>query len=75
MKYVIVIEKAEHNYSAYCPDVLGCVAVGDTLEEVRQQMAEALEFHFEGLLMDNDPIPTAQTIVDYVDVESPKTTL
>ena len=46
MKYAIVIERAEHNYSAYCPDVLGCLAVGDTLEKVKQQMAEALEFHY-----------------------------
>lgn len=71
MKYPIVIEKAEHNYSAYCPDVDGCVAVGDTLEEVKQQMAEALEFHFEGLLMDKDPVPEAQSIVDYVEVNIP----
>lgn len=75
MKYAIVIEKAEHNYSAYCPDVLGCVSVGDTLEEVKHQMAEALDFHFEGLMMDGDPIPTAQTIVDYIDVDVPNTIL
>lgn len=71
MKYSIVIEKAEHNYAAYSPDVDGCVATGDTIESVKQQIAEALEFHFEGLLMDKDPIPSARTIVDYVEVNVP----
>lgn len=75
MKYAIVIEKAEHNYSAYCLDVFGCVAVGDTIEQVKQRMVEALEFHFEGLLMDGDPIPQAETIVDYIDVDIPNTIL
>ena len=71
MKYSIIIEKAKYNYSAYCPDVDGCVAVGDTIEEVKQQMAEALEFHFESMLMDGDPIPQPESIADYVEVNIP----
>ncbi len=49
MHYAIVIEKAENNYAAYAPDVQGCAATGATIEEVKQQIQEALEFHFEGL--------------------------
>ena len=71
MKYPIIIEKAENNYSAYSPDVDGCVAVGDTVEEVKQQMAEALEFHFEGMLKDNESIPQPESIVDSVEVNIP----
>ena len=74
MKYSIIIEKAQNNYAAYSPDVDGCVAVGDTIEEVKQQMVEALEFHFEGLLLDNEPIPQSKSIVDTVEVNVPSTT-
>ncbi len=47
MRYVVVIEKAENNYSAYAPDLPGCIATGATLEETRQQIREAIEFHLE----------------------------
>ena len=57
MRYAVVIERAEHNYSAYVPDVDGCVATGDTVEEVTAQIAEALAFHFTGMAEDGDPIP------------------
>ncbi|MBN3891628.1 MAG: type II toxin-antitoxin system HicB family antitoxin [Nostoc sp. JL31] len=56
MQYVVVIEKAEGNYSAYVPDLPGCVAVGETLEEVKQMITEAIEFHIEGMLEDGLPI-------------------
>ncbi len=49
MKYTIIIEKAEENYSAYCPDLPGCIATGRTEEETIQRMKEAIEFHIEGL--------------------------
>jgi predicted RNase H-like HicB family nuclease len=61
MKYTVVIEKAKKNYSAYVPDLPGCVAVGDTLEEVKQMIREAIEFHLEGMLLDGEPVPEATT--------------
>ena len=69
MKYAIVIEKVEgSNYSAYVPDLPGCVATGDTLQEVKQLMQEGIEFHLEGMRKDGDPIPEPTTIADYVEV-------
>ncbi len=57
-RYLILIEGGPpSNYSAWSPDVLGCVAVGDTLEEVERQMLEALAFHLEGMAEDGDPPP------------------
>ncbi len=55
--YLIIIEKSENGYSAYCPDVPGCIAAGDTIEETRKLFLEALEFHFKGLQEDGLPIP------------------
>ena len=55
--YLVVIGKTATGYSAHCPDVLGCAAVGRTVEEVLANMKEALEFHFEGMREDGDPIP------------------
>ena len=68
MRYAIVIEKAENNYSAYVPDLPGCVATGATVEEVEAEIREAIEFHLEGMREDGDPFPPAQSKVDYVDV-------
>ncbi len=68
MRYAIVIEKAPNNYSAYVPDLPGCVATGATIEEVESEIREAIEFHLEGLREDGTPIPPAQSKVDYVDV-------
>ena len=70
MRYAIVIEKAENNYSAYVPDVPGCIATGDSLEEVEVEIREAIEFHLEGLRQDGVPIPPPQSRVDYVDVSA-----
>jgi predicted RNase H-like HicB family nuclease len=56
-KYTIVIERAENNYSAYCPDLPGCIATGSTEEETVQKMKEAIEFHIEGLRKENFTIP------------------
>ena len=67
-KYAVVIEKAENNYSAYIPDVPGCVAVGTTIEEVRQILAEALVSHIELMREAGEPIPEASTVTDYVEV-------
>ena len=68
MRYAIVIEKAEGNYSAYVPDLPGCVATGATLEEVEQQIREAIEFHLDGMREDGIPIPMPSSRVEYVDV-------
>jgi predicted RNase H-like HicB family nuclease len=67
MRYVIVIEQANGNYSAYVPDVPGCVATGATLDEVQQAMQEALAFHLEGLREEGLPIPQPSTVA-YVEV-------
>ncbi len=68
MRYAIVIEKAATNYSAYVPDLPGCVATGQTVEEAGQQIREAIEFHLEGLREDGLPIPSPQSQVEYVEV-------
>jgi len=56
-RYLIVIEKGERNYSAYCPDLPGCVATGETVEETETQMVEAIRFHLDGLARDGAAIP------------------
>ncbi|TMH87917.1 MAG: type II toxin-antitoxin system HicB family antitoxin [Betaproteobacteria bacterium] len=68
MRYAIVIEKAENNYSAYVPDLPGCVATGATVEEVEGQIREAIEFHLDGLREDGVVIPQPASRVEYVDV-------
>jgi predicted RNase H-like HicB family nuclease len=68
MQYAIVIEKAENNYSAYVPDLPGCIATGVTVEEVEQQIREAIGFHLEGLREDGVPIPGPASRVMYVEV-------
>ena len=61
--YAVVIENAGENYSAYVPDLPGCVAVGDTIEETEAEIRDAIQFHIEGLKEDGLPIPTPQTVV------------
>ena len=68
MRYAIVIEAGEGNFSAYVPDLPGCVATGATVEETESQIREAIEFHLAGLRADNLPIPPASSRVDYVEV-------
>lgn len=68
MRYAIVIEKAENNYSAYVPDLPGCVATGITLEQVEIEIRQAIEFHIEGLRDDGLLVPAPASTVDYVDV-------
>jgi predicted RNase H-like HicB family nuclease len=74
VRYAVIFEKAENNYSAYVPDLPGCIAVGDTIAEVEQMIREAIEFHLEGMALDGDPIPAPSTQCGYVDVELPKVT-
>lgn len=68
MRYAIVIEKAQGNYSAYVPDLPGCVATGRTVAEVEAEMREAIAFHVEGLRADGLPVPAASSQVEYLDV-------
>jgi len=68
MKYAIVIEKAENNFSAYVPDLPGCVATGATVEELEAQIREAIEFHLEGMREDGLPISVPQSRVEYIEV-------
>ena len=70
MRYAVVIEKGEGNYSAYVPDLPGCVAVGDTVEETQREIQEAIEFHLEGLRAEGLPIPEPSSRVDYVEVSA-----
>ena len=68
MRYAIVIEKANGNYSAYVPDLPGCVATGATVEETEQSIREAIEFHLDGMKEDGLAIPAPSVRVEYVDV-------
>ena len=68
MRYAIIIDKTENNYGAWAPDLPGCVAVGDTVEEVEQLMREAIELHLAGMREDGDPIPPPTVQVNYGDV-------
>ena len=69
MRYAVVIEKGERNYSAYVPDLPGCVSVGDTLDEVKAEIREAIEFHLEGMREDGSPIPKPSSWAEYVEVD------
>lgn len=68
MRYAIVIEKANSNYSAYVPDLPGCVAAGATLEETERLIREAIPLHLQGMREDGQPVPPASSKVEYVEV-------
>jgi len=68
MRYAIVIEKAGGNFSAYVPDLPGCVATGATIGEVESQIREAIELHLRGMREDGTPIPPPSSRVEYVEV-------
>ena len=68
MRYAVVIERAASNYSAYVPDLPGCVATGATIEEVEAQIREAIALHLDGLREDGIAIPPPSSHVEYVDV-------
>lgn len=67
-RYAIVIEQAEGNYSAYVPDLPGCVAVGDTLVEIETMIREAIAFHLEGMQLNGEPIPQPSSLCQYVEI-------
>ena len=68
MRYAIVVEKTENNFSAYVPDLPGCVATGQTLEETENEIRAAIAFHIEGLREDGLVIPQPVSIVEYLEV-------
>ncbi|QDM18280.1 type II toxin-antitoxin system HicB family antitoxin [Tardiphaga sp. vice352] len=67
MRYAIVIEKADGNYSAYVPDLPGCVTTGDTIKAVEVEIRDAIRFHIDGLKEDGLPVPAPTSIADYVE--------
>lgn len=67
MRYAIVIEKADGNYSAYVPDLPGCEATGDTVKAVEVEIRDAIRFHIDGLKEDGLPVPAPTSIADYVE--------
>ncbi|ASF46648.1 type II toxin-antitoxin system HicB family antitoxin [Methylovulum psychrotolerans] len=68
MRYAIIIEQAEGNYSAYVPDLPGCVSTGASLDEIEQNIREAITFHLDGLREDGLPIPIPSTVVEYCEL-------
>ncbi len=67
-RYLIIIEKANGNFSAYSPDLPGCIATGKTQEEVARNMHDAIEMHLQGLREDDLPIPQPSVVAEYVTV-------
>ena len=67
-RFLVVIEKAGDNYSAYSPDLPGCIATGTTREETEQNIHEAIDLHIQGLKEDNLPIPESSSFAEYVAV-------
>lgn len=68
MRYAIVIEKAESNFSAYVPDLPGCVVTGASIQQVEIEIREAIEFHIDGLREDGDLIPLPSSQVEYIEI-------
>jgi len=68
VRYAVIIEKGPTSYGAYVPDLPGCVAAGDTREEVVKLIQEAIEFHIEGLKEDGEPIPPPSSSIEFIDV-------
>ncbi|HJU53083.1 MAG TPA: type II toxin-antitoxin system HicB family antitoxin [Pyrinomonadaceae bacterium] len=67
MRYAMIIEKGERNYSAYLPDLPGCIATGKTVEEIRERMRKAIDMHLRGMREDGLPIPEPSSIAEYVE--------
>ena len=67
MRYAVVIEKAAGNYSAYVPDLPGCVAAAPTVKDVQKEIQSAIRFHIEGLKADGLPVPSPSSIAEYIE--------
>lgn len=70
-RFLVIIEKGDNSYGAYSPDLPGCVAIGDTQEDVEKNMREAIIMHLQGMIEDNEPIPGARTTAEYINVSIP----
>jgi len=71
MKYAVVIEKGATNFSAYVPDLPGCVAAADTLEEIEKLIRDAIEFHIRGMIEDGFEIPQPVSLAREVEIRQP----
>jgi predicted RNase H-like HicB family nuclease len=67
-KYLVIFEKAENNYSAYSPDIPGCIATGNTRQEAEKNIKEAISLHLEGLASDGLPVPKPSSSTEYIEV-------
>lgn len=70
MRYAVIVEEGETSFGAYVPDLPGCIAVGETKEEVLHLIQEAIEFHIEGLREDGQPIPEPSSSIEYVEIRA-----
>jgi predicted RNase H-like HicB family nuclease len=70
MRYAVIVEEGKTSFGAYVPDLPGCVAVGETKEEVLNLIQEAIEFHIEGLREDGQPIPEPSSSIEYVEIRA-----
>ena len=68
MRYAIVVEKAGNNFSAYAPDLPGCIATGSSVKEAEKEIQAAIQFHIDGLREDGLPIPVPSSVVEYLDI-------
>ena len=68
MKYAVVIERADSNYSAYVPDLPGCIAAGATVKDTEIGIREAIEFHIQGMKEDGLAVPLPSSSVEYIEV-------
>ena len=66
MKYAVLFEKTNTGYSAYVPDLPGCIAAGETFDETAELMRKAIQMHLAGIKEDGDPIPEPSTLVEYI---------
>ncbi|WP_036482911.1 type II toxin-antitoxin system HicB family antitoxin [Myxosarcina sp. GI1] len=69
MRYAVIIERGKNSYGAYVPDLPGCIAVGDTPEEVKILIQEAIEFHLEGLQENGESIPQPSSSIEYIEAK------
>ena len=70
-RFLIIIEQGNHNYGVYIPDLPGCIATGKTVEEVKANMREAIRMHLEGMIEDQEAIPSPHTLAEYLDIAIP----
>ena len=70
MRYIVVIERGEKSWGAQVPDLPGCIAVGETRDEVLELIREAIDFHIEGLRQDGLPVPAPSSEIEFVEVSA-----